>query len=34
MEDDFSVGKKEIKKQDAKLDGIISELKDLETQFQ
>ena len=30
----FYLGKREIKKQDAKLDGIISELKDLETQFQ
>ena len=30
----FYLGKKEIKKQDAKLDGIISELKDLENQFQ
>lgn len=28
------LGKKEIKKQDAKLDGIISELKSLENQFQ
>ena len=30
----FYLGKKEIKKQDAKLDGIISELKSLENQFQ
>lgn len=30
----FYLGKKEIKKQDAKLDGIISELKNLENQFQ
>lgn len=30
----FYLGKKEIKKQDAKLDGIISELKTLENQFQ
>lgn len=29
----FYLGEREIKKQDAKLDGIISELKDLETQF-
>ena len=28
------LGQKEIKKQDAKLDGIISELKSLENQFQ
>ena len=30
----FYLGKKEIKKQDAKMDGIISELKNLENQFQ
>lgn len=30
----FHLGKKEIKKQDAKMDGIISELKGLENQFQ
>lgn len=30
----FYLGKREIKKQDAKLDGIISELKSLENQFQ
>ena len=30
----FYLGKKEIKKQDAKLDGIISELKSVENQFQ
>ena len=30
----FYLGKKEIRKQDAKLDGIISELKSLENQFQ
>ena len=30
----FYLGKKEIKKQDAKLDGIISELNNLESQFQ
>ena len=30
----FYLGKKEIKKQDAKLDGIISELNNLENQFQ
>ncbi|MDQ0476992.1 hypothetical protein [Chryseobacterium sp. MDT2-18] len=30
----FYLGKKEIKKQDAKLDHIISELKNLENQFQ
>lgn len=30
----FYLGKREIKKQDAKLDGIISELKILENQFQ
>lgn len=30
----FYLGKKEIKKQDAKLDNIISELKNLENQFQ
>ena len=29
----FYLGKKEVKKQDAKLEGIISELRDLETQF-
>ncbi|MGA9211523.1 hypothetical protein [Kaistella sp.] len=30
----FYLGKKEIKKQDAKMDGIIAELKSLENQFQ
>lgn len=30
----FYLGKKEIKKQDAKLEGIITELKNLENQFQ
>ena len=30
----FYLGKREIKKQDAKLDGIITELKSLENQFQ
>ena len=29
----FYLGKKEVKKQDAKMDGIISELKNLENQF-
>lgn len=29
----FYLGRKELKKQDAKLDGIISELKELENQF-
>jgi len=29
----FYLGKKEVKKQDAKLEGIISELRNLETQF-
>jgi hypothetical protein len=30
----FYFGKRELKKQDAKMDGIIAELKELETQFQ